>query len=43
MKTKLVVETKLVVTLSPAFLAGRNFRVASTEAAEKARTNDLIA
>ena len=43
MKTKIVVETKLVVTLSPAFLAGRNFKIAAADAAEKCRTNDPIA
>lgn len=43
MKTKIITETKLVVTLSAAFLAGHNFRVASAAAAEKARTNDPIA
>lgn len=41
--TKIITETKLVVTLSAAFLAGHNFRVASAAAAEKARTNDPVA
>lgn len=43
MKKIIAVETKLVVTISPAFLAGRNFKVASAEAAERCRTNDPIA